>query len=438
MKTATCIIAFSLVVLYPLIANGQTKDSVVVYMQQYNYEKAIRLIEKREADITDPELLYLKGDALKGLNKYNEAAACYKKLFDEDTSNIKLMVDLAECYKSLNLYKKAQQLYEKALQMNPANRYLLQQLANAFYMDDDYQKAARYYALSITNDTVYYLVRQLARCYDNNELIDSALLYYHKTLLLNPNDESSVSRLANLYINRKEFNKAIQMADSFLKIDSTGSKISRLSGYAHFLNKDYAVSAERFKYCLLQNDTSVFVIKFLGYSLFEMKQYGEAKDFLEKAFLQDSLNTDLCYTLGLSCDLSYYKKQAIEYLHKAIELITPSTSFLSRVYQDLATAYTGYYKYPEALDNYMKAYDLTPGDTLLLYKIGSHYDNWMKDYNMALHYYQKFMDTRPKERKGLAANTIDGMIVVSYYDFVERRMKEIREEMFWHEEKQEE
>ena len=410
----------------------------MISLQQYNYEKAVLLIEKSEDVLADPELLYLKGNALKGLNDYQGAIACFEKLAAEDSLNVGLIIDLAECYKSFNLLEKAQQHYHRAMLLQPSNRYIVQQLANAYYLDDKYREAARFYSLAITCDTIYYLARQLARCFENMELTDSAVFYYRKTLLLNPCDEASVTRLANLLISKKEYTGAIEVTDSFLQADSSGSKISRLSGYVHFLNEDYETSVKRFSYCLRQRDTSLIVNKFLGYSLFKLQRYGEAKDFLEKAFLYDSLNTDLCYTLGLSCDLSYYKKQAIEYLQKTINLVTPSASFLSRVYQDLAIAYTGFYQYPEALENYLKAYELTPGDTLLLYRIASHYDNWMKDYNMALLYYQKFMDTRPKGRKGFDAEMIDGVIVVSYYDFVERRMKEIREEMFWNEKKPEE
>ncbi len=426
------------VALFPTYAFGQQIDSAAIYLQQYNYEKAIRFIDQKGKDLSDPQLLYLKGNALKGLSRFREAADCYEKLVAEDSLNIALRVDLAECYQSLSLFCKAQELYAGALRIDPLNRYLVQQLANAFYLGDDYNEAARYYSRAINDDTVYTMIRQLARCFDNLEMTDSAVYYYRKALQLNPQDEGSVSRLANLLIGRKEYDGAVQVTDSFLKTDSSGTRISRLSGYAHFLDEDYEASVKRFSFCLQQQDTSLQVHKLLGYALFKLQRYGEAKDFLEKAFLIDSLNTDLCYTLGLSCDLSYYKKQAIDYLQKAVELVTPSTSFLSRIYQDLAVAYTGYYQYPEALENYLKAYELTPGDTLLLYRIASHYDNWMKDYNMALQYYQQFMETRPKGRKGFDAELRDGVIVVSYYDFVERRMKEIREEMFWNAKKPEE
>jgi tetratricopeptide (TPR) repeat protein len=156
-----------------------------------------------------------------------------------------------------------------------------------------------------------------------------------------------------------------------------------------------------------------------------------AKDFLEKAYLKDTLNPDLCYTLGLACDFSVYKELGVFYLSKTIELVTPSPDFLSQVYQDLANANTGFYKYDEALTAYLTAFELTPNDTLLIFKIASHYDNWLKDKENALVYYQKFMDTRPKKNKPLPK--MPGVMVLSYYEFVERRMTEIREEMFWEE-----
>ena len=70
---------------------------------------------------------------------------------------------------------------------------------------------------------------------------------------------------------------------------------------------------------------------------------------------------------------------------------------------------------------------------MLIYKIASHYDHWIRDKEMALQYYEKFMLTRPKDKKPLP--DILGAVVVSYYDAVEKRINEIKEEMFWEGEK---
>ncbi|MBN2349590.1 MAG: hypothetical protein JXJ22_12155 [Bacteroidales bacterium] len=410
---------------------GQKIDSVLVYMQQYQYEKVLVYIDTFFPDNKSNEICLIKGTALKALKKYQEAVPNFLYVFQSDSTNIQVIINLAECYNSLNDYKEAQYFYRKGSNLQPENNYFVQQLADSYYANEQYNAAKEYYNVSLKKDTVFYLVKQIAKCLDNSGKADSAILYYECALELNPDDFQSVQRLANLYIKEEDYEKGIKITDFYLLSDSGNVKILRLSGYINFLLKNYIKAAERFYSCIQLGDTSTFVNKYLGYSYFKLKEYAEAKDYLEIAFIEDSLNADLCYALGLSCSLSYYKKLGIDYLEKAIELIVPPPESLSRIYQDLALAHTGYYQYKEALDAYFKAFDLMPDDTLLIFSIASHYDNWIKDKYTALKYYKIFMKTRPKQDRSLPVLPVEGGLVVSYYDFTDRRIKEIEEEIFW-------
>jgi tetratricopeptide (TPR) repeat protein len=410
---------------------AQQHDSIDNLIQQYDYKKAIDLIDKTRNYNSDLRLVSLKATALKGLNKHQQAIVYFERLYLHDTSSVKYTIELADCYRSTGDYKKSQQLYYKAVMLNPHINFLVQQLANSYYMDDNFSKAKKYYLSAYLADSNLYLLKQLAKCYDNLEIIDTAILYYKKAVSLNPGDFQSVYRLANIYKQTEDYKNGISLTDSFLTRDTANIKMLKLSGYLHFLDKNYSKAAERFEQCIAQNDSADFVNKYLGYSYFKTQKYEKAKDYLEKAYLKDTLNSDLCYALGLSCDYSIYKKLGIKYLNKTVDLVAPSQVFLSQVYQDLAAAYTGYYKYEDALEAYNKAFELTPDDTLLIFKIASHYDNWVKDKNMALTYYQKFMETRPEKRKSLPKMPASGGMIISYYDYVEKRMKAIKEEIFW-------
>ena len=410
---------------------AQNNDSIALFMQQFEYLKALDKINRMDKNGSDLQLLDLKATALKGLNRYLEAIPVYKRSLENDSADLRNITSLANCYQSIGDYKNAQQFYKKALKLSPDNNYLYQQLADACFMDDAFESAFSNYFTAYTADSSYYLSKQIARCFDNLGKSDTAIYYYRKANALNPVDFQTAYRLANLYKQNKDYPSAILVTDSFLNNDSTNMKMLKLSGYLNFLNKDYPAAILSFKKCISLSDTSDFTCKYLGYSYFKEKEFELAKDYLEKAFQKDTTNVELCYTLGLSCDYSVYKKLGIEYLGKTIELATPSPIFLSQVYQDLAAANTGYYKYEEALQCYLKAYELNPSDTILIFKIAGHYDNWIKDKNNALKYYQVFMATRPEHKKPLPKMPLSGGIVVSYYDYVERRMGEIKEELFW-------
>ncbi len=435
-QTCALIISRTLITVFIIFnsvqdANAQIIDSINFYSQQYNYEKVIKLISKLDQNSLNQDLLYLKSIALKGLNKYQEAIPILKEIYQADSTNLNVICELAECNKSINNFKEAQQLYQKAILLNPENKYLIQQLANSYYSDDNFIQAIKFYLTAISADTTYYLTRQLAKCYDNLEMSDTAILFYKKAISFNPKDGQSIYRLSTIFKNLENYNEAINYTDSYLKINTNNLKILKLSGYLHYLNKDYNIAAKKFKYCLQLNDTTIFVNKYLGYSLFKLEQYGEAKDYLEYACLKDSSNADLCYVLALSCSHSYYKNQAIEYFNKTLDLLTPKPELLSQVYQDLAIANDEYSRFQEALNAYLKAYELTPNDTLLIFKIGSYYDNRLEDKEKALKYYNEFMLSRPKKIKPVSEKSRQGGMVISYYDFVEKRINEIKEEIFW-------
>lgn len=420
------------ILLIPAIAFPQNLDTINTFLRNYEYQEAIDYMNKRE--INDPDLIILKGTALQALNKYNELIPLYKEVLETDSANLRIMIDLATCYQAIGDYRSAQKLLLKARVLNPNNHYILQQLADSWFQDGKYHKAKELYLAAYSSGSSFYLTRQLARCYDQVSRTDSAILYYIKANLLNPGDFHSAYRLANIYKELEVYLPGIAITDAFLRQDSSNIRMLKLSGLLHFLNNDFNRSCERFEQCIALNDTSDFTHKYLGISYYKIKDYMNAKDYLEKAFLKDTLNPELCYLLGVSCYQSVYKKLGIEYLNKTIDLFTPEPEVLSQVYQDLAAANTGFYKYQEAMDAYMRAFDLTPNDTLLKFKIASHYDNWIKDKQKALEYYELFMLTRPTNNKPLPNLPGRGEIVISYYDFVERRISEIKEELFWDEE----
>lgn len=199
----------------------------------------------------------------------------------------------------------------------------------------------------------------------------------------------------------------------------------------YFLYNKFPEAVNKFERCLELNDTSYFVIKNLGYSYFKNNNFESAKTYLEMAFKRDSTNAELCYMTGMACAYSVYKKQAVEYLSKSIDLLTPSPLLLSGIYTEIGKAYTGDYQYNNALNAYLKALELNPNDTILVFTIASHYDSWINDPQKALDYYQKFMDTSPIQRNNALPKLTKDGLVVSYYEFVERRIREIKKDSFW-------
>jgi tetratricopeptide (TPR) repeat protein len=407
---------------------AQTTDSVQYYINGYRYQKALDYIERsRPSAATNLE----KGLALKKLARYQEAITCFEALHQETPNNLRIIIELSDCYQAINQSQKSQELLLKALAIEPDNQFIIQEMANSYFQMEAFDKAIDCYKRTAGAAGSYFINRQLARCYEKIDSIDQSIAYYEKALEFNPTDFQSTLRLANIYKNIQSYDCGIDLTEQYLKSDSANTKILGSCALFYFLAKNYEEAIFKFEKCVQLNDTSQFVVKTLGYSYFKNKDYEAAKPLLEKAFWADTTNAELCYLTGMASTYSVYKKQGVDYLAKSIELLTPSPQMLSMVYSELGKAHTGFYQYPEGLAAYLKAHELNPADTLLIFTLASHYDHWIKDPTKAMLYYQKFMETRPtKNQPTPTIPTEDGQII-SYYDFVERRMAEIKKERFW-------
>jgi tetratricopeptide (TPR) repeat protein len=402
-------------------AMAQTKDSITMLVQQYDYYGALLEIEKINPDSLDTEILYLKATTLKALSRFPEAIVCLNSIYRSDSTNLKISLELADCYKSVSNFKKPQELYENAMLLHTGNKYLMQLLAGTCITNEQYPKAKQLYLTSCQGDTTAFLLKQLASCYEKLGQDDSVIFYCQRAILWNPDDYQPVFKMANLYKNQQEYKKGIAIADSFLSRIPDNRDVNRLSGYLHYLNKEFPKAIERFQQCINLSDTSIFVHKYLGYSYFKLNEFANAITNLEKVFAVDSTDAEMCYALALAHD----PPKNIRYFNTAINLTSPIINKLSIVYQDLALALTKAWKYDDALEALMKALELTPRDPAILYKIGVHYDNWMDDKSMALKYYRDFLSTRGGNTDTPYVITSTSVITQSDYDHAESRIQDI-------------
>jgi len=417
--------------LFAINSQSQHLDSINYFIQNYDYLKTIDMINKTDIDERDYVLLSIKASAYKGLSKYQEAISCYQKILNNDSANLKCNIDLALCYQLLGDNKNACALFEKALILDKKNYFLIQQLANSYFFSEDFENALLNYLKGYSIDSSYYLTKQIAKCYEELSNIDTAIIFYEKAIEMNSNDFLSTYRLTNIYRKKENYEHAIKLTNSYLNQDSLNLKILRLQGLLLFLSKDFEGSIKQYKKCLTLNDTSELTNKFIGYSYFKFGDFKNAKYYLEQAYLKNYLDMELCYLLGLACNYSDDFVLGAEYLNRAIDLSITSPLFLSQVNQELGRAYTNMFEYELALSSFLKAYDLTPNDVSLIYKIARHYDYCIKDKTLALKYYNFFLVAHPKKELSTQKTSVNGELSYSNYESVLKRIDEIKEDMFW-------
>jgi tetratricopeptide (TPR) repeat protein len=404
-------------------------DSVKSLIQNYQYQSALEVINRiLPSQDNQAELIYLKGLALKGSVKYTEAIKLFSNLLAIRPNHVTGMIELANCFKMIGDFKHALSYLLLADSLSP-NAFIKTERANILFSIDQYDKSAGIFKILLNKDSSnIFLLRSLGRCYDNLGMNDSAIFFYQKTLRINPYDFHSAYRICNIYLRTKAYQSGIDITEKYRAFDSTDVRINRMNAYLYMLKKDYRSSISLFRHCLESKDTSEFVNKYLGISNYKLSIYDTAKIFLERAFLKDTTDAQICNFLGISCTQSFWKKLGIDYLKRAIKLTNPDPVYLAGIYTNLAEACNGFYKYEDALTAFLKAYELNPNDTLLLYRLGVQYDRWVINKELALKFYRQFLKTRPPS-EDVATKNNSGLLVVSYYSAVDARIKELEKEM---------
>ena len=435
------IIAIPLLLACPMAQSQSVNDSVQSELDHYRYGRALEMINRHLAGTPPTAALYFsQGMAYNGLMKLPEAIGAFRHALALDPDNVHLLVELSNAYRLSGSLGKAIEYLSVADSLLP-NPTLKNQRAELFYISEKYNEALNQYLELYHSDTTNLIfTRNIARCYDNLEMKDSALVYYEKAAAVNPADFQSVYRACLIWLSKREYDKGLSLTSRFRTFDSTDARINRMDAYYCLLKHAYDTAVMKFNSCLRANDTSLFVYKYLGVSYFKLETYDTAKIFLEKAYFKDSTDAQLCNFLGLSCIQSYYKKLGIFYIKRAISLSLPDSMYLSGLYKNLAGGYNGFYKPKDALLALQRAHDLNPSDTMLLYNLAWQYDNELKDPVNSLPYYEAFLKTRPArqgegtERKvRMAFSTFDTeknqLLSYSYYDLAEKRVNEIKKWM---------
>lgn len=107
---------------------------------------------------------------------------------------------------------------EQCVKVNPQSDAAYYQMALIVISNGDLKTGKKYAAkaLSIDQQNIWYIM-MLAGIYYQEKNLDSAIIYYEKAIKLFPERENLQLALGNLYSENSEFEKAIQIFDSFDK-----------------------------------------------------------------------------------------------------------------------------------------------------------------------------------------------------------------------------
>ncbi|MBN1984644.1 MAG: tetratricopeptide repeat protein, partial [Prolixibacteraceae bacterium] len=165
-----------------------------------NYGEALKSIDRELNKKESADLYFKKGLVLNQLQNYHEAVSVLEKAAEMDSSNVDILVELAETYSLLGNYKDAIPYYLSAVKIQPENLVLAGKLGRNYINLKDYTKAYsvfnRIYKADTTN---VYWNKQYAFCAYQRNKVREAVELYEKVIAANPRDYSSHFNLIRLY-----------------------------------------------------------------------------------------------------------------------------------------------------------------------------------------------------------------------------------------------
>lgn len=407
---------------------AQNTNPIQEAMANYDYEKALALINQEEATVP---LLYQKGKALKSLGNNREALQVYEEVIVQDSLNPRAYIEAAECCKALAKGKQALKYYQKAVEMNPKNKYARIQYINLLLNQRQFEEALGESSLMTETDSTAIALHLQAQSFEGLEDFLAALGCYENILAKYPQDYLAAAKTARIYIEGQFYDYAIEATEKYRQIDSTNIAVNQQNALAYCLKKDYETAIKRYEYLFNQGDKSFATCFYLGVSYYALERFYEAHDVLEIARKFDPKNVNLLYYLGRACSKTSWKEEGVNYLEEAVAYAMPPDSAMVRLYIGLTDCYKMARMYKEQIksmqDRYKK-YDIE--NHKLLYDMAFVYQYSLKDKKNAERCLEAFLKTKPKDSEEKPEMDDKGNVILgkkTYYGAAENWLKDLKE-----------
>lgn len=425
---------FFLFSLCPLWAYAQSEEDIRRAMDMYDYETPIATIAVATGDSV---LTPLRAQALKAMNRYAEALKEWNSLLKPDSTDTKLLMELAECYRQTNRPPMAAACYEKAASLHPDNAFFRQQHIRALLAADNYEKARDFCQVWIAQDSTSASgFKYLGMAYEGMKQDSmsrfNAFQAFEQAYLRDSLDAQTVAHIAAIFNDTEQYGDAMAITENYRLTDTTSIDVNRQNAKAYCLMKEYKTAISRYEALKQLGDHSFTTLYYLGISHFADQWFYGAQENLLEAHKKNPDDVNVLYYLGRSCVYTSWKKEGLEYIKEAFENIIPADSLVLRMQEALVECHSlqqdgDPYEYIDAMKD---LYQLNKKYTLF-YRIATVYDN-QKDFANAVYFYEKYMKQVPKDKQTiLDSEGVPMQKAKTWYETAARRVEEIKAEEFF-------
>ncbi len=371
------------------------------------------------AQTTHRDSVLVQARYLKSIYRTDDALEALAALMPPGAPDEDVLAELADCHFQNGDYEKAADSYFLLSSLSPGNILYKIRRMQTFFRIKAWPQCIQAGREVLQIDSIPAVLNIIGDCFRQTEQADSALYYYRRALAQKPLDKTVLSKAMGVLIDRQDYDGAIRQAESFLAEDPDNATIAPLAGLAHYRKGDYESAQKVFQRQEdIGNDTYP-VHFYLGQSYWHTKVIYRAEEELLAAWQIDSSDVNLAYSIAAvkSEALRWpFEKEVKPWLDKAMEMIQPDPSMMSRLHQQYGL---GYYKtqasWDKAIEHYKEAYKYNPKFISALSTIAYCYEI-NKDYKNALEWYEKYLKVAKPGSKG--------------YEFATKSIEYIKGELF--------
>ena len=358
---------------------------------------------------------------LKSIYRTDDAIERLSALVKPGVMDEGVLAELADCHFQSGAYEDAAGTYFLLSSKSPDNILYQIRLMQAYSRLKAYPQSIRAGRAVLKQDSIPAVLSFVGDTFRQMEMADSALWYYRRSLALKPKNETVLSKAMGILVDKEKYDEAIAQSEPFLAEDPDNMTIAPLQGLALYRKGDYEAAGKVFQRQEdIGNDTYP-IHYYLGQSYWHTLVIYRAEEELLAAWQADSSDVSLAYSIAAVKmeALRYpFEKEAGLWLDKALAMMEPDPSMLSRIHQQYGLGYYRLNAWDQAIRHYGEAYRYNPSAISALSTIAYCYQQ-KKEYRQAVEWYEKYLKVARPGSRG--------------YEFAADNLKYIRGELFMQE-----
>jgi tetratricopeptide (TPR) repeat protein len=343
--------------------------------------------------------------------RFAEAADYLKKTHPEPVREVKALSSLAYASAMAGRLPEAEEYYQRLYAKDTTNTAILFNLGSINARRGDNLKALSFYKKILLRDSTNFNVyKQMATLSRSSGNFGGAIMYFQKANKLNPVEPDVAYDLGTFYINLKLYKKADTTITTALQADTANLLLLYAKAEIDYRLDKFAETVTVCNKLMQAGDQNSMIINMLGTSYYKLKKYNDcisAFKLLEES--KTSSETSYYYT-AMSYKALGKQAEAVSYFDKAIKEAISANA--NSYYSEMADSFDKMHQLKNAANAYQKSllYGVMP---LTYYALANLYDTEMKNKNLALKYYKKYLKSQPPENQK------------PYTAYAERRVREL-------------